>query len=134
MKVITLFLSLIVALATVTGTANAQSADEVMVCEGSNFSIKNNRDYAILAVDVRYKNQALGKWVEFPNTRNRVVEPGGSVEWQRSVKGVGYGELTAARLRYKKRVGDRWVPVRKEARSTKAPCEGHDTYFIFWLN
>ena len=81
MKVITLFLSLIVALTTVTGTANAQSADEVMVCEGSNFSIKNNRDYAILAVDVRYKNQALGKWVEFPNTRNRVVEPGGSVEW-----------------------------------------------------
>lgn len=134
MKVITVFLSLVVALATVTGTANAKSADEVMVCEGSNFSIKNKRDYAILAVDVRYKNQALFKWVEFTNTRNRVVEPGGSVEWQRSVKGVGYGEWTAARLRYKKRLGDRWVPVRKEARSIRAPCEGHDTYFIFWLN
>ena len=61
MKVITVFLSLIVALARVTGIANAQAADEVMVYEGSNFSIKNNRDYAILAVDVRYKNQALFK-------------------------------------------------------------------------
>ena len=134
MKMLTVFLSLMVTLATVAGTAHAQTADEVIRCEGSNFSIKNNRDYAILAVDVRYKNQQLGKWVEFPNTKNRVVEPGESVEWQRSIKGVGYGDWSAARLRYKKRVGDRWVLVRKEARSTKAPCEGYDTYFIFWLN
>ena len=134
MKMLTGFLSLMVTLATVAGTAHAQTADEVIRCEGSNFSIKNNRDYAILAVDVRYKNQQLGKWVEFPNNKNRVVEPGESVEWQRSIKGVGYGDWSAARLRYKKRVGDRWVPVRKEARSTKAPCEGHATYFIFWLN
>ena len=134
MRMLTVFLSLMVTLATVAGTAHAQTADEVIRCEGSNFSIKNNRDCAILAVDVRYKNQQLGKWVEFPNTKNRVVEPGESVEWQRSIKGVGYGDWSAARLRYKKRVGDRWVPVRKEARSTKAPCEGYDTYFIFWLN
>ena len=58
---LTVFLSLTVALAAVAITTNRQTADEVIRCEGSNFGILNNRDYAILAVLVRYKYQTLGK-------------------------------------------------------------------------
>ena len=102
------------------------------MCKDVAFVVNNNSERAILVVDVRYRPLPDGSWREFPNTKNRVVEPGGSVEWRRSVKGIESFDFARAKVRYKKRVGDRWVPVRREVRTrVDALCFDEETFFMF---
>ena len=132
MKMLTVFLSLMLAAVLTPGYATAQSFDKTLMCEDAAFVVNNNSKRAILVVDVSYRPLLDGSWREFPNTKNRMVEPGGSVEWRRSVKGIEMFDSTRAKVRYKKRVGDRWVPVRREVRTrVDAMCFDWDTYFIF---
>ena len=132
MKTLTVLLTLISMTALVQGHAAAQAIDRSLVCENVSFTVNNVGKRAILVVDVRYRPLLGGGWQEFPNTRNRVVEPGESVGWQRTMKGFGVNDPARAIVRYKRLVRDRWVPVRVEARNrVDAMCFDDDTFFIF---
>ena len=132
MKTLTVLLTLISMTALVQGHAAAQAIDRSLVCENVSFTVNNVGKRAILVVDVRYRPIPDGAWREFRNTKNRVLEPGESIEWRRSVRGIESHDMARAKIRYKKRVRDRWVPVRREVCTTvDAMCFNHDTYFIF---
>ncbi len=48
------------------------------------------------------------------------------------MKGFGVFDFARAKVRYKKLVRDRWVPVRVEARNrVDTICFDDDTFFIF---
>jgi len=132
MKILSVFLTLIFVTVLVQRHAAAQSIDRSLVCKDARFTVNNVGKRAILVVDVRYRPLLGGGWQEFPNTRNRVVEPGESVGWQRTMKGFGAHDPARAKVRYKRLVRDRWVPVRLEARNrVDAMCFDDETFFIF---
>ena len=77
----------------------------------------------------RYLLLRAYRYWDFPKG---VVEPGESVGWQRTMKGFGVNDPARAKVRYKRLVRDRWVPVRVEARNrVDAMCFDDDTFFIF---
>ena len=99
MKTLTVLLTLISMTALVQGHAAAQSIDRSLVCKDVRFTVNNVGKRAILVADVRYRPLLGGGWQEFPNTRNRIVEPGESVGWQRTMKGFGAHDPARAKVR-----------------------------------